>query len=247
MACPDIRITPTGKSFPGDTHRWFADISKIRETRVRTRSGSPWRAPAHHRVAARDAEQRGGPAMIGVRDEVAYVLPGKLGGVYNYVRNLLAHRRDDRLSYASVRTDNASDADIRCSEPMPGDRDVRFAYSLPPENIHSVLRRFARAFNGPGVIVANDWIELALTAIHDTGRAVVAITHGDFDYYYDLALRHRETIDAYVTYSNRMFERLREILPDRHDAIFLLPYGVDIPAEVGVRPAARCGCSMSDA
>ncbi len=175
--------------------------------------------------------------MIRLRDEVAYVLPGKLGGVYNYVRNLLAHRRDDRFSYASICTDNASDADIRCSEPMPGDRDLRFSYSLPPENIHSVLRRFARVFTGPGVIVANDWIELALTAIHDTGRAVVAITHGDFDYYYDLALRHRETIDAYVTYSDRMFHRLREILPDRHDTIFLLPYGVDIPAEVR-RPAS---------
>jgi nucleoside-diphosphate-sugar epimerase len=30
MGCPDIRILPTGRSFPGDTHRWFADISKIR-------------------------------------------------------------------------------------------------------------------------------------------------------------------------------------------------------------------------
>src|SRR6185436_9350606 len=78
----------------------------------------------------------------------------------------------------------------------------------------------------------NDWIELALTAAYDTGRAVVAITHGDFDYYYDLAVRHRETVDAYVTYSDRMFQRLRELLPERHDSIFLLPYGVEIPAVV---------------
>jgi glycosyltransferase involved in cell wall biosynthesis len=170
------------------------------------------------------------------RDEVAYVLPGSMGGVFNYVRNLLAHRRDDRLSSAAIRTQNEAVADVRCDEPMSADRDVRFSYSLPPENIHSVLRRLAREFSGPGVIVANDWIELALTSIHDTGRAVVAITHGDFDYYYDLALRHRDTIDAFVTYSERMFQRLRELLPDRHDTIFLLPYGVDIPA-VTRRPA----------
>lgn len=43
MGCPDIRILPTGRSFPGDTHRWFADISKIRglgfEPEVDLRSG----------------------------------------------------------------------------------------------------------------------------------------------------------------------------------------------------------------
>src|SRR5262245_21681723 len=154
-------------------------------------------------MAHYDAAQGGGAAMIRQRDELAYVMPGKLGGVYNYVRNLLAHR-GDRFTYAVVRTDNAAESDIRSHEPIPADRDVRFAYSLPPENIHAVLRRLAKAFTGPGVIVANDWIELAMTSIHDAGRAVVAITHGDFDFYYQLAIRHQQTIDAYVTYSERM-------------------------------------------
>ena len=30
MGHPNVRILPTGRSFPGDTPRWFADISKIR-------------------------------------------------------------------------------------------------------------------------------------------------------------------------------------------------------------------------
>jgi glycosyltransferase involved in cell wall biosynthesis len=167
------------------------------------------------------------------RPEVTFVLPGKLGGVYNYVGNLLAHRGPDALSYAAIRTNNADDEDTRIDEPLPADRDLRFDYSMPPENIHSVLRRLARAIpRGPGVIVANDWLELALTSTHDTGRTVVAITHGDFPYYYDLAVRHQHTIDAYVTYSARMLARLRELLPDRTESMFLLPYGVDIPTRV---------------
>jgi glycosyltransferase involved in cell wall biosynthesis len=164
--------------------------------------------------------------------EVAFVLPDKMGGVFNYVANLLAHRRPDGLSYAAIRTDNACDVDTRSAEPLPADRTVRFAYSLPPENVHSVLRRLARAIpSGPGAIVSNDWLELALTSIYDTGRAVIMVNHGDFDYYYDLAVRHRETVDAYVSYSARMVSRLRELLPDRAESIFLLPYGVDIPRE----------------
>jgi UDP-glucose 4-epimerase len=30
MGHPDIRIVPTGQSFPGDTPRWYADVSKVR-------------------------------------------------------------------------------------------------------------------------------------------------------------------------------------------------------------------------
>ena len=171
--------------------------------------------------------------MSAVPPEVVYVLPNKLGGVFSYVASLLAHRRPDGFRYAAVRTQNASEHDSTIDERLGADREARVDYRLPNENVHAVLRRLARTIPyGPGVIVANDWLELALTSIHDTGRAVFAINHGDFDFYYDLAVRHQHTIDAFVTYTERMARRLRELLPDRHGSIFLLPYGVDIPAAV---------------
>jgi glycosyltransferase involved in cell wall biosynthesis len=169
--------------------------------------------------------------------EVVYILPNKLGGVFSYVGNLLSHRQADGFSYAAVRTQNACEPDTDISEALTADRDVVFKYSLPIENVHAVLRRLSRVIpTGPGVIVANGRIELALTSIYDSGRAVVAINHGDFDFYYDLAVRHRDTIDAFVTYTERMFRHLQHLLPDRHDSIFLLPYGVDIPDSIR-RPA----------
>ena len=175
--------------------------------------------------------------MSETRPEVVYALPNKLGGVFSYVANLLSHRRPDGFTYAAVRTQNANEIDRTIDEPLGADREVHFDYRLPHENVHAVLRRLARTIPyGPGVVVANDWIELALTSVHDTGHAVFAINHGDFDFYYDLAVRHQHTIDAFVTYTERMAQRLRELLPDRHESIFLLPYGVDIPATVR-RPA----------
>jgi glycosyltransferase involved in cell wall biosynthesis len=171
------------------------------------------------------------------KSEVVYVLPDKLGGVFNYVRNLLTHRRPDGFAYSAVLTHNANDSQNGHDDPLDAaDRVVRFRYRLPPENLFSVLARLAAAIGvRPGVIVANDWIELALATAYDTGRAVVAITHGDFDYYYRLATLHDDVIDAYVTYTERMANRLRELLPHRHDSIFLLPYGVDVP------PSPRSG------
>jgi len=165
--------------------------------------------------------------------EVVYALPDKMGGVFNYVDNQLSHRRTDGLRYAAVLTDNFVDVDTRSREPLTVDRCEHVRYSLPPENIYAVLRRVHAAVgDGPGVLVANGWIELAMATAYDTGRAVVAINHGDFDYYYDLAARHEAVIDAFVTYTTHMYERLKALLPERSEAIHLLRYGVDIPAAV---------------
>ncbi len=167
------------------------------------------------------------------KSEVVYVLPDKLGGVFNYVRNLLTHRRPDGLDYAAVLTDNVDDPATRSDDPLAAaDRVEHLRYSLPPENVWAVLRRLARAVGGrPGVLVANDWIELALATSFDTGKAIVAINHGDFDFYYNLAVRHADAIDAFVTYTERMAARLREVLPGREQSVVLLRYGVDIPRE----------------
>jgi len=171
--------------------------------------------------------------MSGPRPEVVYVLPDKMGGVLSYVRNLLSHRRSDAFDYAAVLTDNELDRQSRNDEPLPADRLATLRYRLPIENIWAVLRRLATVVGTrPGVIVANDWIELAMATVYDTGRAVVAVNHGDFDFYYQLAVRHDRAIDAFVTYTERMADELRKLLPHRADSIHLIRYGVDMPKTV---------------
>ena len=76
--------------------------------------------------------------------------------------------------------------------------------------------------------MAHDWIELAAAMRYDLGRAVVAVVHGDVDYYYDLAVRHQTVIDAFVTYTERIRDGLNERLPRRAGDIHLIPYGVEV-------------------
>jgi glycosyltransferase involved in cell wall biosynthesis len=159
-----------------------------------------------------------------------YVLPAKLGGVASFVDTLLAHRRPDGWTHWAVLTDNRLDTDARLDGPMSGDGVRRVTCALPLENLHAVLRRLARAIPpGPGVLVANDWLELAMLAAHPVERAVLSVTHGDFDYYYDLARRHEPLIDCFVTYTRRVHDELRRRLPHRAEAIVNLPYGVRVP------------------
>jgi len=94
-----------------------------------------------------------------------------------------------------------------------------------------VMRRIARAVPpGGGVYVANDLLDLATASVHDFGRAVIQILHGNADYYYDLAAKHDSVVHAYVTYSRHIYERLVDRLPHRADTIFHLPYGIPLPA-----------------
>lgn len=158
---------------------------------------------------------------------VAWVLPDKLGGVAVNVADVLAHRASHGLPHHVVLTDNRLSHDVRFDALMRAESQHRIQYTLPSENLHVVLRRLARAVPpGPGVLVANDWLELAMLSVHDPGRMVVFILHGDYEYYYDLAVAHEPLISAFVVLTRIGYEHLTRLLPHRREAIFHQPFGV---------------------
>jgi glycosyltransferase involved in cell wall biosynthesis len=168
---------------------------------------------------------------------VVYVLPDKVGGVFSVVKNLLQHRPADGWTCHAVLTDNRLDGDARSAERLPADGEGRVEYRLPLDNLYSVLRRLAHAIpEGPGVLVANDWLELAMLSAHPLDRTVISVAHGDFDYYYDLAEGHESLIHCFVAHTDRVHRRLCERLPHRRDSIVKLAHGVAIPDEAR-RPA----------
>ena len=164
---------------------------------------------------------------------VVYVLPDKMGGMMNIVAHLLEYRQPDAFTYHAVLTHNHLSTDVRFAQPLDCDSQTTVEYTLPVENLHTVMRRLARAIpKGPGVVVASDLLDLAMLSVHDLGRAVVLILHGDHDYYYDLAKKHDRVVHAYVAYSRRMYEQLIAHLPHRADSIFYIPYGIPLPPRV---------------
>jgi glycosyltransferase involved in cell wall biosynthesis len=168
---------------------------------------------------------------------VVYVLPDKMGGMMNIIANLLAHRRPDGAEHQVVLTHNRLHADERFAGRLAADYQRTVEYALPTENLHSVMRRVADAVPaGGGVFVAGDLLDLATASVHDFGRAVIYMLHGDTEYYYDLAVRHDPIVHAFIAYSRRMYDVLMERLPQRQNTIFHLPYGVELPRNTR-RPA----------
>lgn len=166
------------------------------------------------------------------RPKLTYVLPDKAGGIPSYISNLLLHSRArEQFHTHAVLTHNPVIQETRC-DGLPVDSFERFSY-LPTENIYAVIKRLFKAIPpGPGVLVTNDWLELAMLSVHDPGRMVVNITHGDYDYYYDLARKHEGVIDCFVAPSQVIWERLCSALRHRRDTVFYFPHGVEIPKAV---------------
>jgi glycosyltransferase involved in cell wall biosynthesis len=164
---------------------------------------------------------------------VVYIAPDKMGGMINVISNLLAYREPDGLAYHVVLTHNHLSRDARFLQALACDSQVTVEYTLPIENLHAVMRRLAGAMPaGPGVVVAGDMLDLATLSVHDVGRAVVFILHGDYDYYYDLAVKHDRVVHAYVAISRRMHQKLLAHLPHRADSIHYLPFGIPLPRRV---------------
>jgi glycosyltransferase involved in cell wall biosynthesis len=161
---------------------------------------------------------------------VVSVLPDKLGGALNIVEGLFRHRRQDGFAYGVVLTHNPLWTDARFGGRFNADYQTTVEFKTPVENLHSVLRRLQAAIPpGEGVLLANDLLELAMASALDCGKTVVQILHGDTDYYYDLAARHEDVIDAFVVYGRTMERRLKERLPQRSSDIYFLPYGMPEP------------------
>ena len=126
----------------------------------------------------------------------------------------------------------------RSPDTLPARKQVFFSHDLPCENLYSVMRRLNRLLRqGRGVIVANDWVELATTATYDTRKAVISVTHNDTDYYYGLATTFQNTIDAFVAVSQRSFDTLCALLPHRREDIHHIRTGVEIPPSRDPRDA----------
>ena len=161
---------------------------------------------------------------------VVCIVPDKLGGMLNIVEGLFRFRRPDGFAYAAILTHNPLQADARFGGPFNADYQASFEFRTPVENLHAVLRRLRAAVPaGEGVLLANDLLELALASGFDCGRTVIQILHGDSDYYYDLAARHENVIDAFVVYGRTMERKLKAKIPHRADDVYFLPYGVIEP------------------
>jgi glycosyltransferase involved in cell wall biosynthesis len=107
-------------------------------------------------------------------------------------------------------------------DPIFGPGLYRVCFDGRLDNRMKVYRQLIAAVESPrDHLVANDNLELGMIAALRPRNPVTFFLHGDYDYYYDLAVQHAGRIGSFGCVSSAILKKLRQLLPARQDDIYL--------------------------
>lgn len=75
------------------------------------------------------------------------------------------------------------------------------------------------------ILVSNDGFEIRMVSALNLKNPLIYIMHGDFQYYYNIAVQYQDIIDKYICYSQFVFKKLNSLLsPPNREKIKLIYY-----------------------
>lgn len=161
---------------------------------------------------------------------------GSGGGVLSIIRNLLRFSSNDRIENHVVYTINKDNrtGDYPVNHLAGATSETVFYYSLT-WNLYYVCRQLAAFLpDDNAVIVAHDWLELAMVSNLGLKNPVVQFLHGDYSYYYELARKNRSFIDLHIAVSKTIAAHLRRLEPERDGLIVYRPFPIPTISVTGV-------------
>lgn len=120
--------------------------------------------------------------------------------MWTVIKNLVTYSNTPRIKNIIVHclsSGQKQEADIH--EIPSGVAQFNFGFS-PKDNFYFTCKRLAKLLPGPdAIIVAHDWLELGMASQLGLPNPLLYYVHGDYTYYYQLAVKHRKVIDEMVT------------------------------------------------
>lgn len=159
------------------------------------------------------------------------------GGVLSIIRNLLRFSVNATIENHVIYTINKDNRDaVYPVNRLEGAASESVFYYSSTWNFYHICRQLSSLLpDDNAIIVAHDWLELGMVSHLGLRNPVIQFLHGDYDYYYDLARRHKSFIDLHIVVSKTIAAKLRLLEPERNDLIVYRPYPVP-PVTVSDRP-----------
>lgn len=99
---------------------------------------------------------------------------------------------------------------------------TRISFNGKLDNRMKVYQRLAAQISSPrDYLIANDILELGMIAALRPPNPVTFFLHGDYDYYYELAMRHADQIGSFGCVSAAIKEKFQSMLPTRATDMYL--------------------------
>ena len=152
---------------------------------------------------------------------------GNGGGVLSVIKNLLLYKQHDEIEYHIIFTINTEQIKNFTPPHLKGVSSQQIFYYSPHWNFYYTCEKLAKLLpDSAAVIVAHDWLELGMVSNLGLKNPVVQILHGDYDYYYNLALLHASHIDTSICVSMNIKRRLETLNNSIESRVFYLRFPV---------------------
>lgn len=149
------------------------------------------------------------------------------GGVLSVVANLLKFSKNPSIENHVIYTVNKDIVPLFETWQLEGANSEQIFYYSAKWNFYYTCRQLSKLLPDQyAVIIAHDWLELGMISNLGLQNPVIQVLHGDFEYYYNLSLQHKEGIDAFVGISPTITQKLQKIIPEYTKEICYLNFPV---------------------
>lgn len=167
---------------------------------------------------------------------VAHVIVNAMGGITSLVHDLILYKGVSALPQELWMLDIKDNINTPSINDDLAEEIVNHFYIDPLDNWYYTYGKLAASLSkGEGILVSNDQYDLIMLQAFNLPRKVVQLVHDPYNV--TLSRKFHECIDAFVTHSHHIYERLLETLPHRREDIFHLAYG--IPQTVPIKKIAN--------
>lgn len=158
-----------------------------------------------------------------MKRSVCHVIGNHLGGITSVVQNLVNYAGSEALEQEllaiNVKGDNKTKAFL--------DEDSNVFDFNPKSNWHHSFKRLSKDLSkNEGVLVSNDQYDLIMLQAFQIPRKIIQIVHDDYNA--TLSEKFEPVIDAFICHSKYIYNKIRKKLPDRHNSIYFIPYGIPL-------------------
>lgn len=148
---------------------------------------------------------------------------GKGGGVLSVIKNLLEYGSRSEIENHVVYVINRQQKSVFKEPQLTGAVTSTVFYYSPHWNFYYTCKQLVALIpDDTCILIAHDWLELGAVTHLGVSNPVIQFVHGDYDYYYKLAVQHAASVNGFVCVSSTICKKLKQKLPARINDIAYL-------------------------
>lgn len=153
----------------------------------------------------------------------------KLGGIFILIKNIVeALKHGFYIEIIMIRSDKWHIP--KASSSIYPVKFHRYSLSYDNKNTHNLDQLSKYIIDDDSIILANDELELQMYNYAKLKNPLVFILHGDYELYYETAVKYSPLIDKFIAVSENIMIQLAKIIPTRSSDIIYLKHIVpDVP------------------